>query len=93
MLKEVLFEAEVERKANRPAKQSAHDIALLFVTRHHAVNSQEGGGAQMVGNHAHTGGVAFVLFATECLQLFDNRPQQANPEDVWAVELRGGDTL
>jgi hypothetical protein len=59
--RKVLLDAEVEGEADGPAHQPAHDIALLFVARHDAVDGQECGGTQVVGDDAHALGVAVVV--------------------------------
>ena len=51
------------------------------------------GGAQVVGNDAHALGVAFVFFAAESLQFFNDGPHQADLEHVRAVNSCRGNAL
>ena len=64
-------------KADRPAQQTAQNVALIHVRRDDAlfVADEEGGGAHMVGDDAHGARHALVfsvLFAAQLFELFDD---------------------
>ncbi len=80
--------------AHAAAHDPAQHVAAALVGRHDAVGDQEGGGAQVVGDHLVRGlALAFGLGAGERLRGADQRPEEVDIVIVVVALEDGGDAL